>query len=93
MLCIAALAALAQQSTPALTRQDSIGTARQADAFLRAKDYRAGYDSQIIPALQMLSRSSAHRDSMLREALNIEFDKNLLTLYSPYLSAARAPLS
>lgn len=63
-LCIATLAALAQQSIPASTRQDSIGTARQADAFLRAKDYRAGYDSQIIPALQMLSRSSAHRDSM-----------------------------
>lgn len=63
-LCIAALAALAQQSTPAPTRQDSIGTPRQADAFLRAKDYRAGYDSWLIPALQMLSRSSAHRDSM-----------------------------
>lgn len=64
MLCIAAIAAPAQQSTPAPTRQDSIGTARQADAFLRAKDYRAGYDSQIIQALQMLSRSSVHRDSM-----------------------------
>lgn len=64
MLCIATLAALAQQSTPAPTRQDSIDTPRQADAFLRAKDYRAGYDSWLIPALQMLSRSSAHRDSM-----------------------------
>ena len=63
-LCIATLAALAQRSTPVPVRQDSIISPKQADAFLRTKDYRAGYDSQIIPALQILSRSTTYRDSM-----------------------------
>lgn len=64
MLCIATLAALAQQSPSAPVRQDSISTAKDADQFLRLKDHEPGYESQLIPAMKLLSRSTVYKDSM-----------------------------
>ena len=60
MLCAATLSAPAAPNS----QRDSITSAKEADAFLRVKDHKPGYESQIIPAMQLLSHSRTYRDSM-----------------------------
>ena len=60
ILCSATLSAPAAPNS----QRDSITSAKEADAFLRVKDHRPGYESQLIPAMQLLSHSRAYRDSM-----------------------------